>query len=451
MTKSVNIRELVLDTLLEVAENGTFSHIVIRDVLMKYQYLDKKDRAFYTRVSQGTLERMVEIDYIIDQFSKTKTKKMKPVIRNLLRSGVYQLLFMNGVPDSAVCNETVKLTGKRGFMGLKGFVNGLLRTISREKNKITYPDKKEEPVHYLSIRYSMPEWLTERWVKEYGPEKAEIILRGLLEKRPTTIRCNRKKNTPDELKELLLEEGVQVRENPYLPYAFEICGYDFLNRLQTFREGRFQVQDVSSMLAVEASVDESAGLVMDVCAAPGGKCLHAADKLTNGRVLAFDLTEAKVSLIRENIARSGVSNITPLVRDAAALCEEDRESADVVLADLPCSGLGVIGRKTDIKYKTSESDIYELAGIQREILAQVQNYVKPGGILLYSTCTIAREENELNRKWFLNNFPFEPASLDEYLCEELHSETTEDGYLQLLPGVHRTDGFFLAKMRKKEE
>lgn len=248
----------------------------------------------------------------------------------------------------------------------------------------------------------------------------------------------------------MLLEGITVKESPHLPYAFEISGYDTLERIAAFREGRFSPQDVSSMLAVEAAAPKGNDLVLDVCAAPGGKCLHAAQRLLGGRVRAFDLTEQKAELIRENVKRCGAENITVSVRDALVLCEEDIGKADVVLADLPCSGLGVIGRKTDIKYKTKKEDIKQLAALQRRLLSVVQAYVKPGGILLYSTCTIAREENEDNREWFLANFPFEPVSLEGCFKEGLCTDSLGEGYLQLLPGVHGTDGFFLAKFCRKQ-
>lgn len=448
MTENVNVRALVLDTLLEVTEEGEFGHIAVRNTLKKYGRLEKKERAFYTRVSFGTIERMIEIDYIIDLFSKTKVKKMKPAVRAVLRSGTYQLLFMDAVPDSAVCDESVKLVKKRGFAGLAGFVNGVLRNIARNKERLAYPDEASDPVNYLSVRFSMPEWIVKRFLAEYGAADAETILSGLLSERPTSVRCNLSKNTPKELRAALEKEGVSVKEAPYLPYAFEISGYDALERLETFQEGRFFVQDVSSMLAVETASPGGADLVMDVCAAPGGKSLHAAERLSGGRVLAFDLTEAKTALIRENIARCGADNITAAVRDATVPYGEDAQKADVVLADLPCSGLGVVARKPDIKYRISGRDIKELASLQRRILAAVQTYVKPGGILLYSTCTLTREEDEDNREWFLGNFPFEPVPLDGCLPGELCGENAQKGYVKLLPGIHGTDGFFIAKFRR---
>ncbi len=449
MTKEAGSRELVLGILTEVTQQEEYSHIVIRNVLEKYQYLKKQERAFITRAAQGTLERLIFLDYIIDRFSSVKVTKMKPVIRSILRMSVYQLVFMDGVPDAAVCNEAVKLARKKGFHNLAGFVNGVLRSIARSLPDLPCPPE-EDGKAFLSVRYSMPEWIVEKWLNAYGRERTEQILKEFLEKRPLSVRVNLQKITPGALKERLEARGIRVRETPYLSYALELSGYDYLGAIPEFGEGLFQVQDVSSMLAVEAAAPEEGAVCMDVCAAPGGKSLHLAEKLRGtGRVEARDLTEYKASLIRENADRLGAGNIHVSVWDARVLREDSVEAADVVLADLPCSGLGVAGRKPDLKYRVTEKQQEELAALQREILKVVQSYVKPGGILVYSTCTINPGENEENVKWFLGGFPFEAVSLNDCLSRELHGETTKAGYLQLLPGIHASDGFFIAKFRKK--
>lgn len=249
--------------------------------------------------------------------------------------------------------------------------------------------------------------------------------------------------------ERLKEEGVEVKISPYLPYALELSGYDHLEALSTFREGFYQVQDVSSMLVAAAASPKEGDFCLDVCAAPGGKSLHLADLLKGtGMVEARDLTEYKVGLISENIARSGMENIRVKQWDALVFDDSMKEKADIVIADLPCSGLGIIGRKKDIKYKASLEGLKSLAALQRQILETVSGYVKPGGTLIYSTCTVNAGENEENFKWFTEKFPFEPVSLNDVLCKELHSETTAKGCLQLLPGVHKSDGFFLAKLKR---
>lgn len=432
---SVNIRELVLETLLLINRDGEYSHIALGQVLGKYQYLSKKDRAFLTRTVEGTLERMIEIDAIIGQFSSVKINKMKPVIREIIRSAVYQLKYMDSVPDSAVCNEAVKLASKKGFFNLKGFVNGLLRNISRNLDHIQYPSREKEPVQWLSVVYSMPEWIVRKWVEQYGEKKTEEILQAFLEERPTSIRCSSSKITPQELKDRLEKEGVTVKEYEEIPGAFQISGYDYLDALESFREGCFQVQDISSMLVGEWADPKEGQYIIDVCAAPGGKALHLADKLKGtGRVEARDLTEYKVQMIRDNISRLGFSNVLAVQQDALDIDESSLEKADIVIADLPCSGLGVLARKTDLKYKMTEQMQSELADLQRRILAVVCRYVKNGGKLLYSTCTINREENEDNALWFGREFP------------EFHLVKEQ----QMLPGTDVGDGFYIAEFKKEK-
>lgn len=446
-----NTRELAVNILLETAEKPAYSHLVIRDVLDKYDYMNGRDKAFVKRIAEGTLERKIQIDYILNQFSKVPVSKMKPFIRNLLRISVYQLLFMDHVPDSAVCNEAVKLAGKRGFRSLSGFINGVLRNIARTGGKTAYPDRAENPAAFLSVIYSMPEWLTEKWIGEFGEEKTEIILKGLLEIQPVTIRL-KEDITEDEREELFASftaAGVKAKKHPYLPYAYCLLETEGVGKLPGFSKGWFTVMDVSSMLVGEIAGIKENDYIIDVCAAPGGKALHAAEKLREtGLVQARDLNEYKVSMIRDNIQRMKQNNVEAMVWDACSFREEDAEQADVVLADLPCSGLGIIGKKQDIKYHASKEGIVRLAGLQREILSVVWQYVKPGGILIYSTCTISKEENEENIRWLTENYPFRRESLKPFLPKQLQ-ESEKEGCLQLLPGIHETDGFFMARLRRK--
>ncbi|MBU3874671.1 16S rRNA (cytosine(967)-C(5))-methyltransferase RsmB [Faecalicatena sp. AGMB00832] len=449
MTKPLSEREIVLGILMDVTEHDVYSHIALGNVLAKYQYLDKKERAFITRVAEGTLEHMIEIDYILNQFSKVKVKKMKPVIRNILRSAVYQLKYMDSVPDSAVCNEAVKLAVKKGFGTLKGFVNGVLRNTARNLEQVEYP---KEPRAFLSVKYSMPEWILELWLKEYDEDTVEKILADFQKEKPVTIRTNVSRINPEALEERLKSEGVSVKRHPYLPYAYEITGYDYLGDLRSFQEGLFAVQDISSMLVGEIAAPKEGNYIIDVCAAPGGKSIHLADKLNGtGQVKARDLTDYKVHLIRENIDRMQFDHISAEVMDASVLDENSVEKADIVIADLPCSGLGVLGRKTDLKYKTTLEQAEELAEIQKSILDVVWQYVKPGGTFVYSTCTINRAENMDNVHWFLEKHPeFILAPIQEHLCDALKDSVMNQGCLQLLPGVHESDGFFIAKFQRLE-
>ena len=446
-------RELVLGILLEVTRDGEYSHIALRNVLNKYQYLDKKERAFITRVTEGTLEHMIELDYIINQFSKVKVNKMKPVIRNILRSAVYQLKYMDSVPNSAACNEAVKLATKKGFSNLKGFVNGVLRNIERNLETITYPEETNL-IEYLHVKYSMPEWILEQWLSKYDRKTVETMLADFQKEKPTTIRCNLNQMSKEQLMKELKAEGVKAEEHPYLPYALQISGYDYLADLKAFQQGAFHVQDISSMLVSHMAEPKEGDFCIDVCAAPGGKALHMAELLKGtGNVEARDLTDYKVNLIQDNIMRSGMNNIEAVRWDATVLDEASVEKADIVIADLPCSGLGVLGKKTDLKYKMTEQTQGELVKLQREILSTVKQYVKPGGTLVYSTCTIHEAENMGNVEWFLaESQDFQRVSVKDKLCCELSAgvddNVVREGCLQLLPGVHKSDGFFIAKFKK---
>lgn len=452
----VNIRTVVLDILTEIEKEGEFSHITINNALLKYQYLDRTQRAFINRLSLGTIECRIEMDYILNQYSKTPVNKMKPLIRRIMRMAVYQIIYMENVPDSAACNEAVKLAAKRGFTGLKGFVNGVLRNISRNKDNITYPDKAKETKKYLSVKYSMPEWIIELWNTNMSYEEIEDILAGMKKDKKTYIRCNTLKGSTDYIKKILEEEGVTVTEVSGLSYAYEISGYDYLTALKSFNEGLYQIQDISSMMAGEYVKPSTDSLIVDVCAAPGGKSINAALKLAEaaydnkdipesgiskevlkgitGRVIARDVSDYKASLIDDNVARLGIPYIDVDVHNALEFDEELEGKADIVIADLPCSGLGIMGRKPDIRYNITKEKIDDIISLQRDILKVVSRYVKTGGTLVYSTCTINRAENEDNADWICNTLGF-----------------SKDGeYRQMLPSAKAdNDGFFVAGLIKK--
>lgn len=451
MINKVNLRELILGILLEINKEGQYSHLVIRSTLEKYQYLEKQERAFITRVCEGTLEYKIRLDYIIDQYSTVSVEKMKPVIRELLRSSVYQIVYMDAVPDSAVCNEAVKLARKKGFYNLTGFVNGVLRRIAREYGSIRFPDESKE-VEYLSVLYSTPQWLVQRFLEEYGFAVTEKMLKAFLQKKPTTVRIREYLVNKEAVLKSLERQKATVEKAPYVENAYYLKDYDYLPALEAFRMGNIQIQDVSSMLVGEIANPKEGDYVIDLCAAPGGKTLCIADKLKGtGRVDARDISRTKTDLIRENAIRQNLQNVVVTEKDATELDGEVLEKADILIADVPCSGLGVIGRKTDIKYNISQSKITELVSLQRKILEQASTYVKPGGTLIYSTCTVGKEENIDNVRWFTEQYSYELESLDDYICEELQSETTKEGYLQLLPGVHSCDGFFIARLKRKTE
>ncbi len=445
----MNIREIILDMLLELEKNNAYVNLLLADILDKYDYLDAKEKAFIKRVTEGTVERRIQIDYILDGISKVPVAKMKPLIRALLRSGAYQILFMDMVPDAAVCNESVRIAKKRKFVSLQGYVNGVLRNISRQKQTISYPDRQTEPAAYLSVMYSMPEWLVEHFLCSYDRDTVEKMLMAFLKSAPVTLRME--ESLSEEVEAALFtdweEKGVKITQHPYLPYAVQIEKADGLKRLSGYDKGLFSVQDVSSMMVVEAAGIKTGQTVIDLCASPGGKSLHAASKLAGtGRVLSFDLTESKVLRMEENRIRMRRENMITAVRDARVYREELCKLADVVIADVPCSGLGIIGKKPDIKYHVSEQSLKDIVTLQKEILRNAAAYVKEGGVLMYSTCTINPEENEKTVEWICEEFSFEPESMSAYLPEQL-KESGDSGMLQLLPGIHETDGFFLAKLR----
>lgn len=433
MTDSVNIRGIALDILMEVLENQQYSHLVIRDVLDKYQYLEKRERSFLTRLAEGTIERKIELDYVVDQFSKTPVRKQKPVIRNILRMGVYQLLHMDSVPDSAVCNEAVKLAKKRGFSQLSGFVNGVLRNIARGREQIVWPDENRDLLTNWEVTYSMPRWILEQWERAYGRERTRRILDAFGEQNPLTVRTNLNQISTEELMTKLEGEGVTVKRNMRLPYALELSGFDFLSGLESFLAGDFYIQDISSMMVAHTADPKPGDYIIDVCAAPGGKSTHLAEMMRGtGMVEARDLTDYKVGLLEENIARHGLTNMKAICWDATVLDEASVEKADILICDLPCSGLGVMGKKTDIRYKMTPEKQGELVQLQREILQTVCSYVKRGGTLVYSTCTIHTGENEENVEWFLQE----------------HPEFTLVSGEQMFPGDCGNDGFFIAKMKR---
>lgn len=421
----INIREIGLDTLIEILEHGQFSHIFLGQVLDKYSYLEKNERAFLTRLVNGCIERKIELDAVIDSCSKTKVKKMKPLIRTIMRMGAYEIYYMDKVPYSASCNEYVKLAKKRGFSGLSGFVNGVLRSVVRNKDSFVITDR--------SIQYSLPTWLYDMWCKDYGIACADEIGSGFFTEERLCVRVNEAAISVDDFISLLDKDSIECDRSHDLPAALYLAGFDSVTAIPGFNEGYFYVQDYSSQLVALKAGIKTGDKVLDVCAAPGGKALHAASLVgANGYILARDLTSAKVTVIDENIARAGASNIRTQVWDATAYDEDSLEAFDVVIADLPCSGLGIIRKKPDIKYNQTIETLASLVSLQAGILDVVQQYVAVGGVFSYSTCTINKDENDRQVTAFLDRHPsFELLSCDQYYPGKYH------------------DGFFISIMRKR--
>jgi len=446
-SNACNIRELVTDILISIDKKEEHSHILLKNVLDKYDYLVKADKNFIKRAVTGTLEQRVKIDYIINYFSKTPVNKMKPFIRNLIRMSVYQIIFMDKIPDSAVCNEAVKLAGKRGFKGLQGFVNGLLRAIIRgyeEVVKLIESDDflAEDPIEAICIKYSAPELLVKSLISDYGTDNTKDNLLCALNNRTINVRIDETLSDTDikKIKDEWDDAGINYKKSSLLDYAFVLKNADKIGRLSSFNEGMYTIMDVSSMMVAELAGIKAGDHILDVCAAPGGKSLHAANKLklaemnkdiTPGLVLSRDVSDFKINLIEENIKRLKISNVDTEVFDATEYDESLCEWADVVIADVPCSGFGVIGRKPDIKYNITEDGLKELVVLQRKILDNAMKYVKSGGRLMFSTCTMRKCENDGNTSYILNTGDFTLETEKQFFISE------------------ETDGFYVAAFTKK--
>ncbi|MCR5735565.1 MAG: 16S rRNA (cytosine(967)-C(5))-methyltransferase RsmB [Lachnospiraceae bacterium] len=463
-----NERHIILETLIRIDRESETAGCdrILKAVLSRYSYLEKNRRSFINRVVKGTVERRIELDHIIDQFSSVKTKKQKPVILMILRMSVYQLMYMDHVPESAVVNEAVKLAGKKGFSGLKGFVNAVLRKTAASRADIKYPDRDEDISGYLRVKYSCPEYVLKLFMDQYGAQITEEILSQALNERPLYARCNISKISVPGLVKLFSEDGVNAEVLKSPDNAFRLSDFDQIDKTKAFLQGFFTIQDTGSMLVTQLAGIRENDTVMDVCAAPGGKTLHAADLLRgSGRVYSRDVSFEKTELIRENVSRCGFENVTVEIQDALAPTPEMYEKCDVVIADLPCSGLGVLGRKADIKYALSEEKVSSLITLQRDILNVVYRYVKKGGILLFSTCTLNRAENEENAAYIIKNLPFEPMPFDDVPDNCILCDTSDRRHMvKLIPGCVRSedgsiragdlsyssDGFFISRFIRKD-
>lgn len=435
----VNIRELIADILLSVDKGEEHSHILLKNVLDKYDYLPKQDKSFIKRVTEGTLEYQIRIDYIINCVSKTPVNKMKPLIRQIIRMSVYQLIYMDKVPDRAVCDEAVKLAGKRGFKGLQGFVNGVLRNISRNWTNIELPDEKENPIYAISVNNACPEIIVESLAKDYGLDMARAITESYLQNRRLFVRIDEAKgiNKLDIIKGEWDKEGIDYKESSKLSYMYELFGLDGIGTLDGFNNGLYTVQDVSSALVCEYADIKPDYAILDMCAAPGGKTLHAAAKLssfssnTSGYVDSRDVSDYKLSFIEENVARMGYESIVSVrVADATVLDANSVDKYDVVLCDVPCSGFGVIGKKPDIKRNITDKGLTSLTELQHSILDNAVKYVKKGGTLMFSTCTLRKAENEENVDYIM--------STGEYRLENTRTIMPMEGH----------DGFYIAKLTR---
>lgn len=437
MTARVNVRNIAVNAIVSILEDEEKSHIVERNYMDKNELSDV-DRSFFLRLVEGTVERKITLDYVISLYSKTSINKMKKVIRNVLRMSIYQILYMEQVPDRSAVDEAVKICKKRSFAPLSGFVNGVLRSIVREKEDILKKIEKADD----SIKYSIPEEVLEL----YG-DKKDKVLSSLFNERHINARLNLSKHSKAEIIAMLVASGVKVYDNPYVESAVYIEKFGDITKNPVYAMGLITIMDTASMIPGLVSGVENGDIVVDVCSAPGGKAIHIAEMLNGtGTVFARDLTEGKVSLINENIKRTGVKNVQSKVFDARNTDKSLIGKADVLICDVPCSGLGVINNKSDIKYRIKKEDVLELSKLQKEIVDSSIPYVKKGGTLVYSTCTLTEEENMGMVKYILDNYDFKLSSLNPYLSENMKNETTDKGYLEIIPGEFDMDGFFIARL-----
>ena len=433
-----NARERAVDSLMEINEKGRLLSEALEKEYNRLKPLKGEDRALYTRLLEGTLQEMVYIDYCIEQVSSLKIKRMKPYIRNVLRVSSYQLLFMDRVPGYAAVNEAVKLVKRRGMAGLCSFVNGVLRTISDEDFNVTLPDAASDPVGFLSVTYSMPRWIVRMWNDYMGFAVCENMLKSISASDvPVYLWTNERKIKPDKLFEALKKAGVKVEKSKDFPGAMYASNLGDIRKLEAYQKGYFYIQNKSCGIAVRDALEvagaylynsEKPMKMLDVCAAPGGKSLYAANLLGERvRIEARDITERKKQKLDENIARMGYGKIiNTSLKDALVLNEDDIGKYDLVFVDAPCSGLGVTGRKPDIRHRVSPDDIEFLAGTQKDMLSVCSKYTVPGGYLVYSTCTVNHFENSDNAKWAAENLDLELLAEREIVPDM--SDSGMDGF-----------------------
>ena len=424
-------RKIAFDILNQIEKNGAYSNLAVNEALKKAG--SGADGAFVRRIVYGVLENRIRLDYQISRFLKSHIDQVKWKTRNLLRMSAYQILFMDSVPDYAAVDEAVKIA-KQELVHQDGFVNGVLRNIIRNKDRLGLPDPKKDPLKHLSVRYSFPEWMIRYLMGGYGEDFTRRFMESAGEVPPLTIRVNRLKTSPEELREELEAEGFEVLPCRHSENALEIKGRNALSPA-AFSAGKYAVQDEASMLAVETLDPLPGETVIDLCAAPGGKAVYAGERMENrGRIIACDVSAAKLDIVRRTAEKHGVTILECGVRDATVREGSFCGMADRVICDVPCSGLGVIRRKPEIRYTKSLEDIRRLCRIQYRILENAASYLKPGGTLVYSTCTVS---------------PLENRNLTDHFLKKNGEEFEEVFRKQYSPDPDGTDGFYICKMRRK--
>ncbi|MDK9709626.1 16S rRNA (cytosine(967)-C(5))-methyltransferase RsmB [Acidaminobacter sp.] len=438
-SQKLTSRQAAVELLMDIEHKALLSSDAVYN-LSKQRVLSPEDRRLAVRLIYGVLEQKLFLDYRLQQVSKTKLSKLDPTIHMILRVSLYQLIFMDRIPESAVVNEAVKMSKKKG-QHLSGFVNGVLRNFQRSRESLRLPERAEDEINYLSITTSHPEWLVKRWISKFGTQFSEALMLANNLTPPLTARVNLLKSTPDNVRTKLERDGIASEISRFLDYALIVhSGQDLvIQEWPVFIEGELYVQDIASMMVTEVLDPQPGERILDMCAAPGSKTTHMAEKMNNlGTIIARDVSDKKLEKIRENASRLGISIIRPEVADGLILDADAVEAFDRVLLDAPCSGLGIIRRKPEIRFRRQPEDLAALVKLQTKLLENGSRYVKQGGILVYSTCSVDPDENEGVVTAFL-------ASNPHYkLADTPWSD--EDGLIRLYPSVHQTDGFFIAKM-----
>lgn len=437
------MRQLAYEIVYGTMEQERYSDKLFHHILKREKKLTGREKRFLKRLSYGTIERCIELDARLSQVSSLTVKRMTPSVRTVLRMALYEILYMDQIPGAVSCNEAVELLKKQEGEKYAGFVNGVLRAILRRRD-VSISLKEWQ-------KLSLPKPLYDHLTGQYGRKTAVKIGEAFLKhKQEITLHIDVSKIRLSSFRRLLAECGIETREAVYIKDALVVLGIENMRELPGYDKGWFFVQDESSMLPVICAGISPGDQVVDVCSAPGGKALHTLLCLKGtGTLSARDKNASKVQVIERNIERMGYTNASCKVWDGTVPDPQWNERADVVLADVPCSGIGIIGRKPEIKYRALDN-IPSLVPVQRKIAKASVSMLKPGGILLYSTCTINHEENEETVQWLISNCGMTPVSLDPFLPEKLRNKMTAQGMLQMLPGLQESDGFFVAKLKKAD-
>ncbi|PRR75965.1 16S rRNA (cytosine(967)-C(5))-methyltransferase RsmB [Clostridium thermopalmarium] len=437
-------RKVCVDIVEQVLTKNAYSNIVLRNTLNKFKFEDK-DKSLITEIVYGTIKYKYTIDVILEHYLKKGTKGIDTYVLNILRTAIYQIRYLDKIPNFAAVNEAVEIAKKYKSVGASQLVNGVLRNYLRNLDKYYY--NKENVVEALCFNYSFDKWLVNMFIDQYGITITEKILKGLNEKPAVTVRVNNLKTTYDEAFSALEKYGYDIDEGYVSPEAIIINKGKNIEENPLFKEGKITVQDESAML-VAPSLDVKEGFeVLDLCSAPGGKTTHISELMNDsGVVRAFDIHENKLSLVKANARRLGINNITYDQMDATIFNKNLENVADAVLIDVPCSGLGIIRKKPEIKYTKQVKGIKDIIRVQREIMKNASKYVKVGGTLVYSTCTINKKENENNINWFLKEFP--QYSVEKlYYGERENIVYNDNGSVTILPNKYM-DGFFITKLKR---